>query len=178
MKNVILEGIKTSSTIFATVVSISLSVTLWYFKPDLKIPILYVIIFIIIVIFTVFSLIGAIKNLSEKIKQTERDLVKFPEIIKVMTEGGSCICLLTNSKLFSYGVYASFYKSDDDGFEDILCIGTVSNIQDNGLIQIKINYWNESYEDEKRSMEQSNSSLLKRIIVKPTLPADFLDSRL
>ncbi len=64
-------------------------------------------------------------------------------------------CMLEPSELFSYGIAVSFYKVDDEGFEALVGVGTVANIQENGRIQVIMERTAEGQEEFAESLKKS-----------------------
>ena len=83
------------------------------------------------------------------------------------------LCLLEPSDLFSFGTLVSIYYINPEGFEILIGLGEVINIQDDKKIQVLISdYYNPNREIiEKLSM--NNATILKKILIKPNIPKDL-----
>lgn len=88
------------------------------------------------------------------------------------------VCLLEPSRLFSYDIWVSFYTTAEHGFETLIGIGTVINIQEDGKIQVGLIHSVKGHEDAIQKLRQNDAASLKATVVKPTVPAKYLNSQL
>jgi hypothetical protein len=147
--------------------SIILSVWLWQNTPNKTLPLIY---FIYLLVFTSLLIITLISAVMVAIKN-QNPIPKIENIIK--TSNGDIICLLQSSNLFSNGISVSFYYTNDQNFEQLVCIGTVINIQENGLIQAKIENYLDVHQDIIEKIKNNDNQIIKKIKVKPSIPADI-----
>ena len=87
--------------------------------------------------------------------------------------GGSVIILLEPSDLFSHNTLVSFYLRSGDGFERFMGIGKVRHVQEDGRIQAEILDWEK--EDVLMKLKANDSTILRRILVKPSVPDTYID---
>lgn len=83
-------------------------------------------------------------------------------------------CMLEPSELFSYGIAVSFYRVDDEGFETLVGVGTVANIQEDGRIQVTMQTTIEGQEEFADSLKRSEQKAIKAARVKPNVLPHFL----
>jgi hypothetical protein len=84
-------------------------------------------------------------------------------------------CLLEPSELFSHDVAVSFYYIDDDKFEQLIGIGAVEIIREDGIIQIVMTYPVSGHEETIERLTQNNAAVLEKIRVKPYIPKAYLN---
>lgn len=85
--------------------------------------------------------------------------------------GAKLLCLIEPSELFSYDTFVSFYYLGDENFEQLMGIGTVVNIQEDGKIQVVMTCSLDGYEENIEKLVQNDAGILKRTRVKPNIPA-------
>lgn len=100
-----------------------------------------------------------------------------PKVICVKNLLGKIILLLEPSELFSYNCLISCYHLSDE-FEELIAVGMVHNIQIDGKIQVILYYLLKGHEDVFKKLGNSDSILLKQILVKPNVPKDYVDLNL
>lgn len=146
--------------------SLLLGVLLWYFSEVQSLIVFWFIIWSIVSVILVSVLVSVIIELikSQKI---------LPKILKVKKVQDECICLLESSELFSNGIGVSFYYTDENEFEQLICIGIVNNIQENKLIQVNIHSYQEHHKELIGRLENNDRQLLDNIILKPSIPVDI-----
>lgn len=112
----------------------------------------------------------------ESFKMSKRILprVLFGKKSSTKNQKPQVLCLLEPSEIFSYDAVVSFYYIDE-GFEQLIGIGTVTNIQENGKIQVVMTYSNDVYEETINELADNNARVLNKIIVKPNVPKSVLD---
>lgn len=82
----------------------------------------------------------------------------------------AALLVLDNSPLFSHDTLLSVYFNDD-GYEILIGVGFVFNIQENGLIQAVITrIFGDQHGDVWDKVKANDGSILKRLIVKPSIP--------
>jgi hypothetical protein len=85
------------------------------------------------------------------------------------------ICLLEPSEMFSYGLQVGFYYQNEDGFEVLVGIGHVINIQDDKRVQVGLTRTSLGQERTVELIAQNTKSIVERVRVKPSVPHDALD---
>lgn len=148
-------------------ISLVISFLLWQNKPEKTVPLFYLLVLIIISLFLIVSLIGAVLE----VLKHQNYLPKIESVIRA--RNGDILCLLQNSGLFSHGIAVSFFYTNEQNFEQLVCIGTVINIQENGKIQAKIENYLDVHEDIIERLKNNDSQLIKKITVKPSVPAEI-----
>ncbi len=149
-------------------VGILIALLFWFFLPNINISLglaLPVLIFLIVVVVTLFN------AAYESFKMSKRIL---PRILMGKKQGARVLCLLEPSELFSYDTLVSFYYIEDS-FEQLIGIGTVTNIQEDGKIQVTMAILLEGYKEVVKKLEQNESTVLNKIKVKPNIPSAYSD---
>ena len=82
------------------------------------------------------------------------------------------ICLLEPSDWFSYGLGVAFYYVNDDGFELLIGIGRVINVQDDGRIQVGVTRTIGGNDGVVAEIASGSKGKLERVRVKPSIPHD------
>ena len=85
------------------------------------------------------------------------------------------ICLLEPSELFSYDALVSFYHIGEENFEQLIGLGNVLNIQEDGRIQVVMIHALDGYDETVQKLAQNDAELLKKIRIKPYFPKAYLD---
>jgi hypothetical protein len=117
-----------------------------------------------------------IKQLQE-VKQTLETEIKqrlIPKIVRIQKKSsGEIVFLLEPSELFAYDIYISFYYTDDDGFENLIGIGFVNVIQNNGKVQAILDQPDSNYQNIIDALDRNDPKLIEKIIIKPSAPRNF-----
>lgn len=82
----------------------------------------------------------------------------------------TALCLLEPSELFSHDTVVSFYYIGHEGFEQLIGIGAVVNIQEDGRILVELDYPSEGHEETVNKLAQNDSEVLNKTRVKPSVP--------
>jgi hypothetical protein len=82
-------------------------------------------------------------------------------------------CMLEPSELFSYGIAVSIYKVDDEGFESLVGIGNVTNIQGDGRIQVLVERTMAGHEEFAESIKNNEQKAIRAARVKPSVEQQF-----
>jgi hypothetical protein len=85
------------------------------------------------------------------------------------------LCLLEASELFSHDTVASFYYLEEGGFETLIGIGIVINVQDDRRIQVQMTRAAEGSEQIVARLAANDNSALGKVRIKPTVPRSFLE---
>ncbi len=150
--------------------------------PDWKWPAQWPV--IICVLWATFAWLSfsAIGSLGAKLTVCEADLQQArsapnqgaPAVVTAMemlSEDKELILLLQPNRLFGQSMLVSIYHEDGNGFEIFLGDGTVSSIQGNGRLQIRVNAWEPAYEHIRQQIIKTDDETLKSLIVRPA-PTD------
>jgi len=123
----------------------------------------------ILVVFLILSN-GVFANLAQKLYY-ENDFL--PKVLRFEIIGSKVICLTEASKVFSFGSIVSMYFKRE-GFEELIAIGEVYNIQEDGKIQIKINKFITEKDNIKKEIENNSKDLINYLLVKPNCPKEII----
>ena len=145
-------------------------VLLWQLSPTATVQLMFVVPAAIIVTMIIAVLAGAVHEL-----WSNRRLA-IPKVLyatQLSDEAKSqLICLLEPSDLFSYGLGVSFYYVNDDGFELLVGIGRVINIQDDRRIQVGVTRTIGGNNGIVADIASGSKGKLERVLVKPSIPHD------
>jgi len=150
------------------VLAMFLAIVLWRFPSDKKVGLDII---LPISIFLIVFLITLLDSVYQALKK-DRDIL--PRVILGRKySSDNLLCLLEPSRLFSHDAIVSFYYIEG-GFEQLIGIGTVINIQENGNIQVILDNYNQVHEDVVNKLAQNDSIILSKIIIKPTVPKSYI----
>ncbi|HEY3398871.1 MAG TPA: hypothetical protein VGM19_14545 [Armatimonadota bacterium] len=100
-----------------------------------------------------------------------------PKVIKGMLRdmgwGPTTACLLQPSNLFSHGIAVSFYHLDQDSFEELIGLGTITNIQADGKILAVMTDRVEAQGAIASQLADNNGDVVRKTVVKPHVPCDW-----
>ena len=82
------------------------------------------------------------------------------------------VLVLEPSKLFSHNSIVAIYYIEDQ-FEKLIGLGTVSNIQENGLIQVAVIEYLPERDETWKAILSNKADKIKSLIVKPYAPAEL-----
>lgn len=104
----------------------------------------------------------------------EQSGIKLPLVKQVTTYGESktAILILEPSPLFSYNSIVAIYYVEDQ-FERLIGIGSVINVQENGLIQVSVIESKSEDSTVWKPILENKADKIKYLIVKPYAPADL-----
>ncbi len=148
-------------------------VILWIFSPKINIPLglaLPIGLLFILLTLTFFS------AAYESFKMSKRVLPRVVATRKIDKQGNELkvLCILEPSELFSYDSLVSFYYIEE-GFEQLIGIGHVFNIQEDGKIQVMITKLVEEHIEIIKKLAQNDAIALRKIVVKPNVPRRYID---
>ena len=155
------------------VLGIPISFLLWYVKPNQNVPLSTVLPLGFVCIGIIFTL----SHMSYVVWQNRRK--PFPRVIHSrqptsVWKDYDFLCLLEPSDLFSQGYFVSIYIKDEDGFEVLIGLGSVLNIQDDERILIGMSVAAEGYDDVIKAIANNDKKRLEQLIIKPNIPQDYL----
>lgn len=142
----------------------------WAVSPDFDLPIKTVLGVIIPIIFVLFIFLLYYK--------TKSDINPFARVnsgrLRYEDDPNSTLlCILDPSNNFFRDMLVSFYYLDD--YEELIGIGTVSDIQVDGRIQVEMDYYHERYKQIINKLKNNNKKTLLKTIVKPYVPKKELE---
>lgn len=155
------------------ILGIPISFFLWYFKPNQNVSLST----ILPLGFLCIGIIFTLSHMSYVVWENRRK--PFPKVIHSRKptsawKDHAVLCLLEPSDLFSHGHFVSIYIKDDDGFEVLIGVGSVLNIQDDARILVGMNMAAEGYEDIIKAISNNDKTQLERLRIKPNIPQDYL----
>ena len=157
------------------ILSVPLALLLWIFQPTTRVPLGMVIVastlgaaVLVTLAHMAYSAIQECSGRLPRVIHSRKGIGAF--------EDHPVVCLLEQSELFSHGAAVSFYFKDAGGFEVLIGIGRVLNVQDDRRIQVGLNQAARGQEVTVTKLQGNNSETLQRLIVKPNVPAHFMDS--
>lgn len=154
-------------------IGIILSLLFWHFSPNKSISLGWFVPIGVICLIIIITLSDAIyKNF--KINRYILPKVLVGREPSTKTQGEKVLCLLEPSELFSHDTLVSFYYIGDENFEQLIGIGTVINIQEDGKIQAVMIYSINEYEEKIKKLAKNDASILRKIRVKPNIPRRYL----
>ncbi|MCJ7442965.1 MAG: hypothetical protein MUO26_00275 [Methanotrichaceae archaeon] len=92
--------------------------------------------------------------------------INFPAIISVKVVDNITLFLLEPSELFNFGIGVSFYYKEDSGFESLIGVGYVANVQNDKKIQVALAHPDPVHNDKINQLTQ-DPNIQKRVLVKP-----------
>lgn len=163
------------------------SVILVRFPFKTPVPLDFVIIvtfFTLLFLFTLFRAISKVFRENQKLELESSKLREInqklevavtqriiPKIRSVQTHPstGMIICLLESSDLFANLMMISCFHTNDDGFEYLIGVGYVQNIQSDGQIQVAIDEpdFSTYAQDILNRLVNNDKKILDRTVVKP-----------
>jgi hypothetical protein len=90
------------------------------------------------------------------------------------SKGKTIILLLDSSPLFSPGLLVSFYLRVQEQYESLIGSGVVQNVQDDGLIQIRVSSFTSNNLEWTEKILANDASYLKCLLIKPYVSQDIL----
>ena len=163
-----------TQSILSGVIAIVVSIILWFFTPDRTISLSIFIPILIIFWIIVMTLVDTLFRIS-KLSKRILPRVLNTKMLFTSTEEQKVLCLLEPSEFFSHDILVSFYYVDDDNFERFIGVGKVLNIQEDGIIQVTIDYTSQGSDEIITKLAESNAGVLKKIRVKPTIPRTYFN---
>ena len=155
------------------VVGLIIAVLAWFVDKDATVSIKAVLAAMFVLVLIIVILIDAVRRVSGASPSL------FPKVIQGITQksgkSDAILCLLEASPIFTYAGVVSIFISEDGKYEELIALGEVVNIQGNGLIQIIITRRFENGEKHVSRIAQNDASVLKLLVVKPSIPASYMN---
>ena len=154
-----------------------ISFIFWVFKSDYEVAISILIPICFLIIGILLTLSYMSYNLWENRKKN------FPNIIHARESTSAwkdykVLCLLEQSELFSYNHVISVYHIDENGYEILIGIGSVLNIQDDKRILVGISEVADGHKEIIEKLSRNDNSQLKKLKIKPNITIDYLNKNL
>ncbi len=153
--------------------AIALAFVLWIFVPTTSLPLKVVAPIGVLGLIVVATLINAVlevmySNRLPKVVLGRRPTKEFAD--------SQVLCLLAGSELFSHDTLVSFYYQGEDNFELLIGLGKVVIIQEDKRIQVLMMMRMEEHKEIVEKVAANDSSVLKRLRVKPGVPEVYIKS--
>ena len=156
--------------VLVSVVGIVTGILLWQMSPTATVRLMFVVPAAIVVTMIIAVLAGAVHAVWSN-RRPAIPRVLYATQPKVEAEL-QLICLLEPSDWFSYGLGVAFYYVNDDGFELLVGIGRVINVQDDGRIQVGVTRTIGGNDGVVAEIASGSKGTLERVRVKPSIPHD------
>lgn len=141
----------------------------WVFKPDTTITLAWFVPFFFLCAILIVTFFSA------AIDAHRMNKVGLPAVIYAKSdERHDLLLLLEPSELFSHDVGISVYHRDQNEFEQLIGIGTVINVQTNGMIQVNVNRISGGHEETVQKMRHNDRQILRNLRVKPHVPMSVM----
>jgi hypothetical protein len=151
--------------------AITLAVLLWLIAPSRWVSLAVVVPVGVLMLFIIAALVDTAVT---ALRAAGREL---PAVVAVMAQADEDtqlpVLLLEPSVLFSHDTAVSIYYLRD-GYEMLLALGAVVNVQDDGRIQVRIARTFEGQSDVLAKLTDNNKAALENTRVKPYLPRQFM----
>lgn len=141
----------------------------WFFKPPPPVPFPLVLGGALVALLACLTLFHASYTAFQLMKHP-LPTIRAARKPSFQQAGIEAICFLEPSDLFSHDSLVSFYVLEDSQFEVLIGVGHVLTLQENGLIQVALSWFVPGYETLLEQLWNNDNTLLKRLIVKPTVP--------
>lgn len=158
------QSFKEINGILLGFLGVIVSLITWSFLPKTKISLnlVFIVFIFLVIIIIIITLLEPVYKAFKQNKKLETQLKKLinPAILIVQREPLTdlIVCLLEKSDLFTIETQLSFYYTDEDGFERLIGIGFVKNIQSDGKIQALIHQRITSYQNVVDKLERKTYS--------------------
>jgi len=161
---------------FITVAGLVLVFVGYFYVPSTEtVGLRYVLLYAAVSLYLVFIFIHAAFMAHSK----EEDLlpdVRYASEAPQAYQPSVALLLLSPSPLYSYDAVVAVYK-EENGIEQLMGLGRVTNVQENGCIQVLVTH-DLGYESEWTQYRRNDATLLKQMIVKPTVPGFAMEAAL
>jgi hypothetical protein len=153
----------------AVVLALILTVVFWFYPPATQLPLGPV----VIVFICSFIILAVFADLAYR--ASTRLIRPLPKVVHGRGPIGNeiLLCLLEPSELFSYNLAVSFYFIDNSGFERLIGIGGVLNIQEDRRIQVALTDAAAGQDEVLDLLRQNDANVLSRMRIKPSIPHEY-----
>ena len=155
--------------------AIVVAILFWALSPETEIALKWVlpVVLVLAISTTIFATSTVLS-----IRRSKRILPKVLLAMKppAAMEDAQVLCLLEPSELFSHDSLISFYYLGEDSFEQLMGVGVVLNVQEDKKIQALMTATTDGQKERVGRLTQNDAQLLRRVLVKPTVPKSGMDS--
>jgi len=152
---------------------IAISLTVWVVKPDARVPVAVIVPAGLVAVILLLVLLEAGRSAwhlrTPGLPRVLYATAAMPGLPRVQL-----VCLLEPSEMFSHGVQVGFYFQNEDGFELLVGIGRVLNVQDDKRVQVGLTRALPGQEATVNQISQNARNVLEKVRVKPWVPHDVL----
>ncbi len=145
------------------------------FFTVLFISVNYIHLVIIISILLIATLIRALDKAFENYKDIKQNLIPKIKYVRKEESTGFIICLLEHSDLFATDLMISVFYTDEFGFEALVGVGYIINVQIDRKIQAVINQPISTYQDILDKLANNDNTVLNKISFRPSITISFLN---
>lgn len=151
---------------FLGLAGLALAVAAWFIPPTEKVPLSWFVITLLLALAVVTTLLEAIRIArAHAVSPLPRVRLAFP--FDATVQDSPVILMLDASPIFAFGLVVSVFIIEQDQYERFFAQGIVLNIQDDGLIQVKIDRSTPDSASTMDSLRKQSASVLPRLRVKP-----------
>lgn len=150
------------------IASIVVPLILWIFSPDDSISLKWA----LPVLALLFILLPFLGWIACQYSQKSQNIL--PKLILVKTIETRVICIFEPSQLYSHNAIVSLFF-DDEGYERLIGLGYVFNVQEDKHIQILITKWMSGQEEIREKLEDGNAQVLEKVIAKPNVNQAYFE---
>jgi multisubunit Na+/H+ antiporter MnhC subunit len=185
--SVIWSGFRRSYGLVATIIGLAVGIGAWVVPVAEQTLTLRVVVGIGVPLCILVFLVGAslvtaavelhssLESAQAQLKDAESAVPPLPRALFVTNGTGEMpIVLLEPSELFAHGVGVSFYLRNGHGFEELLGVGKVWNVQQDRKIQAILLAKAIGAEPAIETVLKNEKETLNRLYVKPSVPHDDL----
>lgn len=134
------------------------------------IPLYWSVAVIVILLLVTATLFRALEQVFNDYKHLRK-----PEILSVQIDKRTnfIVCLFENSDLFATDLGVSFYYVDEYSFEVLIGAGYVKTVQNDGKVQVVINYSDPAYQDIVTRLGNGDRQVIEKILIRLGIPRNF-----
>ena len=158
------------------VVAIALSFVAWKIPPNTPISVYWLVLILIVAILVMAICLKAANTAFEEYQKLRRRNIPGILFVQKDPNTNSIICLLEYSELFAHDMVVSAYYTNASGFEVLMAVGFIKNIQSDGKIQIVLDQPIPSYQDIFELLVNNNKSIIDKTIIKPGISKEILEN--
>jgi len=159
---------------FITIIGLVLVFVGYFFVPSSEsIGLRYVLLYVTVSVYLLFIFIHA-AYVAHSEQHNYLPDVRYSADAPQAYQPSVALLLLDPSPLFSYDAVVAIYR-EQNGIEQLIGLGRVTNVQENGSIQVLVTH-DLGYEEEWTQFRRNDASLLNQLLVKPTVPGFAMEA--
>ena len=162
------RSVRKTSGPLITALGLAISLIAWLVAPETSVPLWIV---VVIVALSIGVVAAALDAMFESMAAVGQSLpsVKWTGPPPSAYENAVALLILEQSELFAQGSLVSIYRRTDL-YEELIGIGWVVAVQQNRSIQVAVRRVLDSATDVLPRLLQSDASLIRSLLVKPSVP--------